>query len=52
MAVAAAYGLHCSRIDGSPLRYNQEDVYRPDLLICAKELAGEVLALIREINAR
>lgn len=52
VAVAAAYGLHCSRIDGSPLRYNQEDVYRPDLLICAKELAGEVLALIREINAR
>jgi 3'(2'), 5'-bisphosphate nucleotidase len=52
VAVAAAFGLHCSRIDGSPLRYNQEDVYRPDLLICAKELAGEVLALVREINAR
>ncbi|RSV18351.1 3'(2'),5'-bisphosphate nucleotidase CysQ [Sphingomonas sp. ABOLG] len=52
VAVAAAFGLHCSRIDGSPLRYNQEDVYLPDLLICQKELAGEVLALVREINAR
>lgn len=52
VAVAAAFGLHCSRIDGSPLRYNQEDVYLPDVLICQKELAGEVLALVREINAR
>ncbi|WP_373490727.1 3'(2'),5'-bisphosphate nucleotidase CysQ [Parasphingorhabdus sp.] len=36
-AVASAYGLHCSRIDGSPLVYNQEDTYMPDLLICRKE---------------
>ncbi len=28
------YGLHCSRIDGSPLVYNQTDAYLPDLLIC------------------
>ncbi len=51
VAVAAAFGLHCSRIDGSPLRYNQEDVYLPDLLICQKELAGEVLALVRATKA-
>ncbi|MEE4207267.1 MAG: 3'(2'),5'-bisphosphate nucleotidase CysQ, partial [Erythrobacter sp.] len=25
VAVAAAHGLHCSRIDGSPIRYNNED---------------------------
>lgn len=37
VAVAAAYGLHCSRIDGSPLIYNQKDTYMPDLLICRKE---------------
>jgi len=43
VAVAAAYGLHCSRIDGSPLRYNREDVYMPDLLICRPELARRVL---------
>ena len=34
VAVAQAHGLHCSRIDGSPLRYNQQDTYLPDLLIC------------------
>lgn len=37
VAVASAYGLHCSRIDGSPLVYNQQDTYMPDLLICRKE---------------
>lgn len=37
VAVAAAYGLHCSRIDGSPLVYNQKDTYIPDLLICREE---------------
>ena len=47
VAVAAAHGLHCSRIDGSPLIYNQEDVYLPDLLICPKEVADQVLELIR-----
>lgn len=45
-AVAAAYGLHISRVDGSPLVYNQADVYMPDLLICRKEHAVEVLALL------
>lgn len=50
VAVAAAYGLHCSRIDGSPLVYNQEDVYLPDLLICPKELAEQILTLIKETS--
>jgi len=44
VAVALAHGLHCSRIDGSPLVYNQADVYMPDLLICRKEHAAGVLA--------
>lgn len=50
-AVAAAYGLHISRIDGSPLVYNQRDVYMPDLLICRKEHAEQVLAEVRELVA-
>ncbi|QUT04895.1 3'(2'),5'-bisphosphate nucleotidase CysQ [Sphingobium phenoxybenzoativorans] len=45
-AVAAAHGLHISRVDGSPLIYNQEDVYMPDLLICRKEWADRVLELV------
>ncbi len=46
VAVAAAHGLHVSRVDGSPLVYNQRDVYMPDLLICRKEHAPRVLALV------
>ena len=47
VAVATAYGLHVSRVDGSPLVYNQRDVYMPDLLICRKEHAPHVLALVQ-----
>ncbi len=43
VAVAAAHGLHCSRIDGSPLLYNQADTYMPDLLICRPEWTERVL---------
>ncbi len=43
-AVAAAAGLHVSRLDGSPLRYNRADPWLPDLLICRPELADAVLA--------
>ncbi len=43
-AVALGHGLHASRIDGSPLVYNQQDTYMPDLLICRKEHAERVLA--------
>ncbi len=48
-AVALAHGLHVSRIDGSPLIYNQSDVYLPDLLICRKGHADQVLALIAQV---
>jgi 3'(2'), 5'-bisphosphate nucleotidase len=46
VGVALACGLHASRIDGSPLRYNQADPYLPDLLVCRVELAEQVLAAI------
>jgi 3'(2'), 5'-bisphosphate nucleotidase len=42
-AVAAAAGLHVSRIDGSPLVYNNPDPWLPDLLVCRPELAEPVL---------
>ena len=47
-AVAAAHGLHVSRVDGSPLLYNQQDVYMPDLLICRKDHAQMVLDILRQ----
>ncbi|MCI4348118.1 MAG: 3'(2'),5'-bisphosphate nucleotidase CysQ [Thermoplasmata archaeon] len=46
VAVAAAAGLHVSRLDGSPLVYNQPDPFLPDLLICRRELADRVLAVV------
>ena len=46
VAVARAHGLHCSRIDGSELRYNQRDTWLPDLLICRPEWAEPVLAAV------
>ncbi len=45
VAVARAAGLHTSRIDGSPLVYNQRDSKLPDLIVCRPELAGAVLAV-------
>ena len=44
VGVALAAGLHCTRIDGSPLVYNQPDVLLPDLLICRPELAPALLS--------
>lgn len=43
VAVASAAGLHTSRIDGSPLIYNDPDPWLPDLLICRPELAEPAL---------
>lgn len=47
VAVARAAGLHTSRLDGTPLVYNQADVYLPDLVVCRPELAETVLAALR-----
>ncbi len=46
VAVARAAGLHTSRIDGSPLLYNQRDVLLPDLVVCRPELADSILDYI------
>ena len=50
VAVARAAGLHCSRIDGGPLVYNQADTYMPDLLICRPEHAARVLEEVARIG--
>ncbi|KRA80790.1 3'(2'),5'-bisphosphate nucleotidase CysQ [Altererythrobacter sp. Root672] len=49
VAVAKANGLHCSRIDGSPLVYNNADTYLPDLLICRPEYAEQVLEIVASL---
>jgi 3'(2'), 5'-bisphosphate nucleotidase len=45
--VVLAAGLHASRLDGSPLHYNQFDPYLPDFLMCHPEAAPSLLDAIR-----
>ena len=42
-AVAEAAGMHVSRVDGSPLRYNARDAWLPDFVVCRPEFAEPVL---------
>jgi 3'(2'), 5'-bisphosphate nucleotidase len=52
VAVARGAGLFTSRVDGSALRYNAENPYLPDLIVCnpliAADLAGRVAAIIEK----
>ncbi|MHA7650909.1 3'(2'),5'-bisphosphate nucleotidase CysQ [Mycobacterium sp. ML4] len=46
--VVAAAGMHVSRLDGSPMMYNQLDPYLPDFVMCRAELAPVLLEAIRQ----
>jgi 3'(2'), 5'-bisphosphate nucleotidase len=46
VAVAAAAGLHTSRVDGSPLVYNRPDPYLPDVVVCRPARARPILEVI------
>lgn len=48
VGVARQRDFHASRIDGSPLVYNEADAELPDILVCREEIADEVLAAIAE----
>jgi len=47
VVVARAAGLHASRADGQPLRYNRESPWLPDLLVCRPELAEQIAGFVR-----
>jgi 3'(2'), 5'-bisphosphate nucleotidase len=47
VAVALAAGLHVTRIDGSPLRYNQPNPWLPDQVVCRPDLAERVMQELR-----
>lgn len=49
VAVALAAGMHATRLDGSPMVYNNADPSLPDLLICRPELAEEILDFVRPL---
>ena len=48
VAVARQRGFHVSRIDGSPVVYNQKDPLLPDILVCRPAIAPVLLNAIRE----
>jgi 3'(2'), 5'-bisphosphate nucleotidase len=50
VGVALAAGLHASRLDGSPLEYNNADTWLPDLLVCRPELAAAVLEAVAALG--
>jgi 3'(2'), 5'-bisphosphate nucleotidase len=47
VAVALAHGLHASRLDSTPLTYNNPDPYLPDLLIAHPDWARPALDAVR-----
>jgi 3'(2'), 5'-bisphosphate nucleotidase len=49
VAVACATGLHASRLNGSTLEYNCADPLLPDLVVCRKDLAPQLLAALRKV---
>ncbi|WP_299520834.1 3'(2'),5'-bisphosphate nucleotidase CysQ [uncultured Serinicoccus sp.] len=50
VAVAMAHGLHTSRVDGSPLVYNRENPWSPDLVVCRPEVADELMAALATMD--
>ncbi len=50
VAIALAAGLHASRLDGSPLVYNRTNPWLPDLLVCHKDSADRLLAVLANIE--
>ncbi|GAB89470.1 3'(2'),5'-bisphosphate nucleotidase CysQ [Gordonia rhizosphera] len=49
VGVALSAGLHCSRLDGSPIVYNQPQPYMPDFVICRTEIRDDLLTALDEI---
>jgi 3'(2'), 5'-bisphosphate nucleotidase len=44
-------GLHTSRLDGTPLRYNQADPLLPDLVVCRSRISRTLLAAIAAVES-
>lgn len=50
VAVAKAYGLHATRLDGTELLYNRADPWLPDLFICRSPLVPQITEILAEMN--
>lgn len=44
IGIAQAAGLFTSRLDGSPLSYNNRDTALPDLLVCRPDISEKILS--------
>jgi 3'(2'), 5'-bisphosphate nucleotidase len=51
VGVALAAGLRATRIDGSPLRYNRENPWLPDQIICRPDLHEAIVNAVRSAVA-
>jgi 3'(2'), 5'-bisphosphate nucleotidase len=52
VAVAQAAGFHCSRVDGAALVYNCKNTYLPDLLMCRKDRAAEIIDRVSRLTTQ
>ena len=52
VAVATGYGLAPTRVDGTPLQYNRENPYLPDLVVARPEVLAEVRAALDGLTGR
>ncbi|SKC35916.1 inositol monophosphatase family protein [Krasilnikoviella flava] len=50
VAVALAAGLDCTRLDGTPLEYNRQDPWLPDLFVCHPALAARLRAALTAVG--
>lgn len=50
VAVALSRGLVCTRLDGSPLKYNRENPWLPDLFVCPPALAQRLRELLGTVG--
>lgn len=49
VGVATAAGLHCSRLDGSEIIYNNPHPYMPDFVVCRTEIRDEMMAALDQV---
>jgi 3'(2'), 5'-bisphosphate nucleotidase len=47
VGVALAAGLRATRVDGSPLRYNRENPWLPDQIVCRPDLHDAIVGAVR-----
>jgi 3'(2'), 5'-bisphosphate nucleotidase len=51
VGVALAAGLSATRVDGSPLRYNRENPWLPDQIVCRPDLHDAIVSAVRSAVA-